>query len=361
MALLEVVDISKRFAGNLALDKVYMNLEDGQILCLLGPSGCGKTTLLRIIAGLETPDSGKILFNGRNIMGVLPHKRRFGMMFQDFALFPHKNVFENVAYGLKVAKIPVQEIHNRVAEMLDMVGMTGFEKRDVGALSGGERQRVALARCLAPKPGLVMLDEPLGSLDRVLREKLMLDLRRILKAVGVSVIFVTHDQAEAFALSDMIAVFNKGKIEQTAPPRMIYRYPKTPYVARFLGFSNLLDGMVTKNGKISTEVGIFYPENSDYAEDTAVAVLVRPDALHLMKKFSVEEGRGPLNEKYTVLSGRIKEQIFMGRYTRVCIHIKNGIEMVFDFSSDDTRLPETGAIIDFLIEPKSLLVMENVV
>jgi ABC-type Fe3+/spermidine/putrescine transport system ATPase subunit len=260
MALLEVQTISKTYpGGTTAVDDVSVNLDEGEILCLLGPSGCGKTTLLRVIAGLETADRGTVRFDGRDMAGVPPHEREFGMMFQDFALFPHKNVAGNVAFGLRMHGWPPEAIGARVAGMLALVDLAELGGREIGQLSGGEQQRVALARALAPRPRLLMLDEPLGALDRALRERLMLDVRAILKQVGITAVYVTHDQTEAFAVGDRVAVMNAGRIEQIGPPQSIYDEPATPFVARFLGFRNLLAGQSDRAGSVITAAGRFRP------------------------------------------------------------------------------------------------------
>ncbi|MBN2299153.1 MAG: ABC transporter ATP-binding protein, partial [Deltaproteobacteria bacterium] len=211
MTLLELRSISKTFNHDPALDKVSLDIEEGTILCLLGPSGCGKTTLLRIIAGLEKADEGNVYFNKRDMADIEPHRRNFGMMFQEFALFPHLNVFENITFGLKMQNKSRAAILERTQEMLVLVGLEEYALRGVSELSGGERQRVALARTLAPQPRLVLLDEPFGALDRALRERLLLEVRNILKRLGVTTVFVTHDQAEAYAVADIIAVMDKGK------------------------------------------------------------------------------------------------------------------------------------------------------
>ena len=239
--MLQVVDIHKHFPPKTeVLRGVSFHAAQGEIVCLLGPSGCGKSTLLRIVAGLETADAGSILFAGRDMNGVPVHGRRFGLMFQDYALFPHMTVARNVAFGLQMQNWPDDRIRARVTEMLDLVSLQGYGARTVDALSGGEQQRVALARTLAPAPELVMLDEPLANLDRQLREELVEELRAILKRVGVTSLFVTHDQQEAFALADRLVVLNAGRIAQEGAPDAVYARPADSFVARFLGCPNLV-------------------------------------------------------------------------------------------------------------------------
>jgi ABC-type Fe3+/spermidine/putrescine transport system ATPase subunit len=277
MPLLEVADVRKSYnAQTQAVRGVSLALEAGEILGLLGPSGCGKTTLLRIIAGLEQPDDGEVRFDGRRMNGLPPHERGFGMMFQDFALFPHKDVRANVAFGLRMRHRPAAEIDERVAEMLALVDLSGLEERAIDQLSGGEQQRVALARALAPGPRLLMLDEPLGALDRALRERLMLDVRAILKRVGMTALYVTHDQTEAFAVGDRVAVMNAGLIEQIGSPIEVHEHPATPFVAQFLGFRNLVPGLVAAEGDVETAIGRFRPAGTLPPAGAAVTLLIKP-------------------------------------------------------------------------------------
>ncbi len=280
MSFLKITALKKSFTPEASAVKgVSLAVDAGEIVCLLGPSGCGKTTLLRMIAGLETPDSGQVFFAEQEITHLAPHRRGFGMMFQDFALFPHKNVFDNVAFGLQTRGESPQAVRQRVAEMLELVDLRGLEGRDISLLSGGEQQRVALARSLATGPQLLMLDEPLGALDRALRERLMLDLRHILKRVGVTAIYVTHDQSEAFAIADRIAVMNAGRIEQLDTPQRIYAHPASPFVARFLGFYNLLTGSVTPSGAVETTIGSLPLAVSELSTGKTATVLIKPDAV----------------------------------------------------------------------------------
>lgn len=237
--MLNVQNLSYAYDEEPVLHDIHLSVEQGEILCLLGPSGCGKTTLLRIIAGLETTYAGQVMVDGQNMAGIPVHQRDFGLMFQDFALFPHMTVMQNVAFGLRMQGIPPAEQKLHAEKFLKLVGLSGFARRDIGQLSGGERQRVALARSLAPEPNMLMLDEPLGSLDAALREQLVLDLRRIIKQVGLTAVYVTHDQQEAYAIADRIAIMNRGHIVQISAPRQLYQQPQTAFVARFLGLDNI--------------------------------------------------------------------------------------------------------------------------
>ncbi|WP_374687382.1 ABC transporter ATP-binding protein [Promineifilum sp.] len=312
MTLLEVVGVSKSFApGTSAVDAVSLTLERGEVLCLLGPSGCGKTTLLRIISGLERADAGQVRFDGRDMAGVPPHERSFGMMFQDFALFPHKNVRDNVAFGLRMRRLPAAEIDARVAEMLAAVDLDGFGGREIGQLSGGEQQRVALARALAPGPQLLMLDEPLGALDRALRERLMLDVRVILKRVGMTAIYVTHDQAEAFAVSDRMAVMNAGRIEQLDRPEAVHAQPATPFVARFLGFENLLPARVAAAGEVETAVGRFRPAGEPLPFGATGLLLIKPVLAGIEAAGAAD--KGAINQ----VAGVVEAVTFRGRFSQL--------------------------------------------
>ncbi len=237
--MLNLEKIHKSYGTTQVLRGLDLQVNDGEILCLLGPSGCGKSTALRLIAGLEKPDAGTISLNGQPLVNVPVHERGFGLMFQDFALFPHLNVFDNVAFGLRMHHTSQADIQRRTAEALELVRLTGFEKRDVSDLSGGEKQRVALARSLAPQPKLLMLDEPLGSLDAALRTQLIGEIREIIKTTKLTAIYVTHDRGEAFSVSDRLGVMNNGKIERIDTPDAVYNHPETLFTASFLGFRNI--------------------------------------------------------------------------------------------------------------------------
>lgn len=349
--LLEVHHISKAFSGTPVLRDVSLRVAEGETVVLLGASGSGKTTLLRIIAGLETPDSGRVIFAGRDLAGVPVHRRGFGLMFQDLALFPHLNVFDNVAFGLRMVGLSRAEIAARVEEALNLVGLSGFARRDVHTLSGGERQRVALARSLAPRPRLLMLDEPLGALDRVLRDQLIGELRDILKGVGVTALYVTHDQAEAFVLADRIALLHQGRIEQEGTPEEVYQHPATPFVARFLGLTNLLPGRITAVQRMpaTTALTVATPlgpltlslDGAGLPDGSEVTVLVRPEAAVVLPKG--EEANGTL-----IVIGTLVERIFQGARYRIRVRLAGDIEMNLEVGEKEA-LPAPGAPIRLVL------------
>ena len=322
MALLELINLNKSY-GPFAVNKVCLTLKRGQILCLLGPSGCGKTTLLRLVAGLEKPDSGAVMLESQDVTRMPAHKRQFGMMFQELALFPHKSVFENIAFGLRMLRQSPTQILERTQEMLDLVGMASMAQRDVGDLSGGEQQRVALARSLAPRPKLLMLDEPLGALDRSLREHLLQEIRSILKQLDVTAIFVTHDQAEALTMGDVVGVMDQGRLIQMDSPQDLYLKPKHPFVARFLGFQNLLSGLAMPGDGNDTEIGKLDISGNDLKTREKVTVVIRPE---IARQHMGEAG----NPRYHKIVGRVHRRVFSGQQYRVKIAVGEETVLAFD-------------------------------
>lgn len=347
--ILEVKHLSNRYEGRPLLRHVGFGLQQGEILCLLGPSGSGKTTLLRLIAGLETPDEGTVLFRGRDMANIPPHRRKFGMMFQEYALFPHKSVRENVAFGLEMQQCPEKELAERVDAMLGLVGLTGFGHRHIDELSGGERQRVALARSLAPEPELLLLDEPLGSLDRILRDRLATEIRAILKKLGVTAIFVTHDQAEAFSVADKIAVLHHGLLQQFDTPEGLYRCPANATVARFLGFTNLLVGRLDHSGYFHAEFGCMQVPDGAGRTKEAATLLLRPEGARLRRP----------DEKaaeHPSIAGTVIARVFQGGTYRLTLQCGN-TPLTFDLPIDPP--PPAAGEIDLVLSPAGIIVIER--
>lgn len=357
---LRIDNVFKSFGDQAALKGVSFQVMEREIVALLGPSGCGKSTMLAIVAGLEQADRGEVCWNGVGLESIATHKRGFGLMFQDFALFPHQNVFANVAFGLRMQRLSKEKIQARVEEVLSIVGLPGFGLRDVNKLSGGEAQRVALARSIAPHPRLLMLDEPLGSLDRNLRERLVFDLRQILQASQQTAIYVTHDQEEAFAVADRIVLMNAGQVIQTGTPLQIYQNPSTSFVARFLGLENLMAGTVVREQDIwvvETPIGKFQlkskaldrslrdPTRSALGKEPIgnVQVLLRPDAVYPAQAVNGNE------EKYSRIRGMVRQISFRGNSSRAYLEI-NSLQLRFDFLAN-VALPAIGEPVELFFDP----------
>ena len=326
--MLEIKEILKDYENKPLLKGVSFHIDKGETLCILGPSGSGKSTLLKIIAGIETPKSGQVTWEGQNLENVPVHKRNFGLMFQDYALFPHRNVQQNVAFGLRMQNLPAKEIENRVAEMLEKVEMRAFAERKVTDLSGGEQQRVALARALAPRPRLLMLDEPLGALDHNLREQLTRWLRRLLHENRIPAIYVTHDQEEAFNIADRILLLHDGLIVQEGSPEDVYRKPANTWVADFLGIGNLLEGTVIsrKPLKIKTDLGVFEARCGAAAEPAPgdKVALMFPQASARLKK-----SLKTVNQ----IGGVVDDSIFHGSGERITLKCAGNRQFEFDLPS----------------------------
>jgi ABC-type Fe3+/spermidine/putrescine transport system ATPase subunit len=343
--MLTVRDIAKSFGDKQALDGVSFTINPGEIMAVLGPSGCGKSTLLHIIAGLESAGRGEVAWQGVSLAGVPPYRRNFGLMFQDFALFPHQNVFDNVAFGPRMQRIPAETVANEVRQVLTLVGLPGYEPRDVNTLSGGEQQRVALARALAPHPRLLMLDEPLGALDRTLRERLVLELHAILRRTKQTALYVTHDQEEAFTIADRLVVMNAGRVEQIGAPQDVYCRPASLFVARFLGMNNLFPATVLSSRqdsyRVDTPFGQFELDGAGFQAGQAVTVLLRPDAVQVGQDASCS------------LAGMLTEAVFRGGFTRATF-TANGYILSLDFPSL-SPLPPVGQELWISFDPVKAL------
>jgi spermidine/putrescine transport system ATP-binding protein len=308
-AALELVDVHKRFDDVEALRGVTLDVEEGEFVTLLGPSGCGKSTLLRIVAGFETPSAGRVTIAGRDIASLPPERRPVNMVFQRYALFPHKDVWENVAFGLRVSRVRPAELRERVREALKLVQLDGLERRRTEQLSGGQQQRVALARAIVNRPALLLLDEPLGALDLQLRKQMQLELRSIHRRLGTTFIYVTHDQEESLVMSDRVVVINLGVIEQAGAPGDVYRRPVSRFVARFIGETNLLEGIAEGGVLRLDDVDATVPIDS--AAAGPVALSVRPEHVRI--------DRGP-----TLLTGILEDSIFLGSLVRHDVRVANG-------------------------------------
>ncbi len=350
MTLLELVNLSRSY-GSFVMTNVCLTLKRGQILCLLGPSGCGKTTLLRLVAGLEKPDSGMVLLASRDVTAMPAHKRQFGMMFQELALFPHKSVFENVAFGLRMLRQPPAQILERTKEMLELVGLSNMAQRDVGGLSGGEQQRVALARSLAPRPKLLMLDEPLGALDRSLREHLLQEIRSILKKLDVTAIFVTHDQAEALTMGDVVGVMDQGRLIQLDTPQDLYLKPRHLFVAHFLGFQNLLSGVAMPGDGIDTGIGILDMPNNYLQPHESVTVVIRPEIAR-------QHVDSPELSRYHKIVGTVQHRIFSGQQYRVKMVVSGEMVLAFDLPNTEPP-PAIGDEIALWIDVEEIILIRE--
>ena len=340
--IIELKNISKSYDGVTVLDNINLHIYDNEFLTLLGPSGCGKTTTLRMIGGFETPDTGDVLFLGERINDLPAHKRNVNTVFQRYALFPHLNVFDNVAFPLKEKKVPREEIEQKVTEMLQLVKLTGFEKRNVTRLSGGQQQRVAIARALVSRPQVLLLDEPLGALDLKLRKDMQQELKNIQKATGITFVFVTHDQEEALSMSDTIVVMSEGRIQQIGTPTDIYNEPKNAFVADFIGESNIVDGVMREDFKVTFSGHTFECVDKGFEKNEAVDVVVRPEDVDIVP---LEKG---------MLQGLITSVTFMGVHYEIIVDI-NG----FKWMIQTTDYCAEGEKVGIYIEPDAIHIMKK--
>jgi spermidine/putrescine transport system ATP-binding protein len=357
----ELVEVSKRFGDLLAVDGLDLVLDAGEFFTLLGPSGCGKTTTLRMIAGFEQPSEGSIRIEGTDVAGLPPHRRPTNTVFQSYALFPHMNVEDNVAFGLRRKHVPKQEIGQRVAAELERVGLAGFAKRRPAQLSGGQQQRVALARALVNLPKVLLLDEPLGALDLKLRKGLQVELKRIQREVGITFVYVTHDQEEALTMSDGIAVMNRGRVEQVGTPEDVYERPATTFVAGFIGVSNLMPATVASGGEVRLDRGpVVRAETDGIPLGERCHAVVRPEKLQIE---TLETGGAPVSNGMPRVEGVVESSLYLGTATQVVVDLGEGVRMTVlvpnASEADRQRLPGGGAQVALSWEPKHMHVVRE--
>ena len=340
--LIRLRNICMAFDDEQVLDNINLYFNDSEFLTLLGPSGCGKTTTLRIIGGFTTPTGGDVIFDGVRINDVPPHKRQINTVFQKYALFPHLDVFENIAFGLRIAKVPEEEIRERVTEMLGVVSLKGFEKRRVDQLSGGQQQRVAIARALVNRPKVLLLDEPLGALDLRLRKDMQNELKRIQQQMGITFIYVTHDQEEALTMSDTVVVMDKGRIQQIGTPEDIYNEPKNAFVADFIGESNILNGTMVRDNVVKMYGKEFPCVDGGFAPNEPVDVVIRPEDIDIVP---VEQGQ---------LVGTVTNVTFKGMQYDIIVDFRG-----FKWLIQTTDHSPVGARIGVKIDPDGFHIMKK--
>ena len=338
--IVSLKDIVVEFDGQKVLDGLSLDIHDKEFVTFLGPSGCGKTTTLRVIAGFVTPKSGNVFFDGKDIANMPPYKRPVNTVFQKYALFPHLNVFENVAFGLRLKKMTEDEIRPKVLEMLEIVGLKGFERRSIYQLSGGQQQRVAIARSLVNQPRVLLLDEPLGALDLKLRKEMQLELKSMQQQLGITFIYVTHDQEEALTMSDTIVVMNSGRILQIGPPKTIYDEPKNAFVARFIGESNIIRGTMVHDELVSFS-GVDFPcVDSGFGENAPVDVVIRPEDIVIV------------GEDIGQLTGVVKSVLFKGVHYEMMIDAGD-----FTWKVHSTTMQPAGSRVGLAIVPFNIHIM----
>ena len=340
--LIRLSDLFMQFDDDIILDHINLYINDQEFLTLLGPSGCGKTTTLRIIGGFQTPTSGDVFFDGQRINVVPPHKRKINTVFQKYALFTHMNIFDNVAFGLRIAKLPEADIRRRVDEALALVNLSGYGKRSVHSLSGGQQQRVAIARAIVNRPQVLLLDEPLGALDLKLRKDMQVELKRIQQQVGITFIYVTHDQEEALTMSDTIVVMDKGNIQQIGSPTDIYNEPKNAFVADFIGESNIIDGIMLADGVVKMYGKKFPCVDKGFAPNEPVDVVIRPEDIDIVPP---AEGQ---------ITGTVTDVTFKGVHYDIIVDFSG-----FKWLIQTTDLSPVGSRIGVKIDPDGFHIMKK--
>ncbi len=339
--LIEIKNLTKEFDGDIVLKGIDLTIHENEFVTLLGPSGCGKTTLLRIIGGFDTPTSGDVKFNGKDLIQIPSYKREINTVFQKYALFPHLNVFDNIAFGLRMKKVPEAEVTERVNRMLKMIKLTEYANRRIDSLSGGQQQRIAIARALVNRPKVLLLDEPLGALDLKLRQDMQYELKEIQRELGITFIFVTHDQEEALTMSDTIVVLNDGLIQQIGTPVDIYNEPRNRFVANFIGESNIIKGIMHEDYKVEFEGHIFDCVDRGYNENEHVEVVIRPEDLQIVSK---DKG---------AFTGIVDSVIFKGVHYEIIVMVNEK-----EYIVHSTQCAEVGAEVGMTVAPADIHVME---
>ena len=336
------LNITKEYGGVAVVKNIDFWVKKNQFLTILGPSGCGKTTTLRMIAGFEMPTTGRLFFEGKDITETPPYMRQINTVFQKYALFPHMNIYENIAFGLKIKKLSEKEIASKVAKMLELVNLSGFEKRSVNSLSGGQQQRIAIARALVNEPKVLLLDEPLGALDLKLRKEMQIELKNMQKELGITFVYVTHDQEEALTMSDKIIIMNQGEIQQIGSPIDIYNEPENAFVADFIGESNIFDGIMEKDFLVTFAEKSFNCVDKGFNSHEAVDVVIRPEDVKLV---SEEQG---------LLTGVVKSVVFKGVHYEMTVQEGTRVWMVHS-----TLMEEEGKTVGIMITPDDIHIMSK--
>lgn len=343
MHAIELKNITKEFNGVTVIEDINLYIRQNEFLTLLGPSGCGKTTTLRMIGGFEEPTKGTILFEGKDITKVPPYQRQINTVFQKYALFPHLNIYDNIAFGLKIKKLPKDEIDKKVKEMLRLVNLQGYENRSIESLSGGQQQRIAIARALVNEPKVLLLDEPLGALDLQLRKDMQIELKNMQKRVGITFIYVTHDQEEALTMSDTIVVMDKGVIQQIGTPVDIYNEPKNAFVAEFIGESNVIDGIMHEDYLVEFSGVNFRCVDKGFNKDEDIEVVIRPEDIEIVSK---EEGQ---------LIGEVISVTFKGVHYEMMVKANS-----YEWMIHSTIMKPIGTEIGMRVLPENIHIMKKV-
>lgn len=352
--LIELRGIVKRFDEETILKSLDLTVKDGEFVTLLGPSGCGKTTTLRIIAGFEKPDEGEVIFGGKNINSIPPNKRNVNTVFQRYALFPHLNVKENIAFGLRQRKVPQNEIDRKVEEMLELVNLRGFGSRRTTSLSGGQQQRVAIARAIVNEPKVLLLDEPLGALDLKLRKEMQIELKKLHERLAMTFIYVTHDQEEALTMSDTVVVMNHGEILQKGTPIDIYNEPANAFVADFIGESNIIPGSMKQDRLIEFLGTVYDCVDTGFAKNESVDVVIRPEDIVLL-----EEGETSIQQHDVLLKGRVLSCLFKGVHYEMLIEVPDRKGGSFTFMAHSTIAENIGAEMYLDVDPDNIHIMKK--